>query len=119
MADTEIIAIATTLGTTMGSVFTYLGLRRKTNTDDGTAFRRDLIDRVKHLEDRLDQERHDCQDQLDTLRGELHDEQRRCDAKLEAVRKELKAELVDKLQRQAASIRKEYRRDLEERSNGE
>lgn len=119
MADTEIIAISTTLGTSIGAMFTWLATRRKTRTDDQAAFRKDLLERVHKLEDRLDEERRDCQEQLDGLRGELHEEQRRCDARLEAVRTELKDELTEKLKRQAASIRAEYRRDLEERSSGE
>ena len=120
MADTEIIAIAaTTLGTTMGSAFTYLGLRRKTKTDDQATFRQDLMTEVRELRGRVDKERDDCDAKLEKMREDLAAEQRRCDEKLEAAKRELKDELDSKLKRQAASIRAEYRRDLEERSSGE
>lgn len=117
MAETEIIAVATTVGTTLGSVLTYFATRRKVSSDDGATFRRDLIERVKHLEERLDTERHDCQEQLDVLRRDLIEEQRRCDEKLSSKAEELRAEFKDKLKRQAASIRDEYKRDLEEASH--
>lgn len=103
-------------GITMGSLLTYFGVRRRADGDHAASFRGDLLARVATLETRLDAERRDCREQLRELRGELDQERQRCDEALANLRDEMRQETNDKLRRQGAQIRAEYRRDLEEHS---
>lgn len=114
-----ILAIVAGGGTAVGSVLTYLGVRGRTSSDGESRFRGDLLDRVAHLETRLDDERRSCQEQLDVLRRDLVSERVRCDEQLQTLEEKMRAETNEKLRRQAASIRSEYRRDLEEVSSAD
>lgn len=98
MAETEIIAISTTIGTSVGAVFTWLATRRRVTTDDQTAFRQDLLERVRHLEER------------DTT----HDQ--RCDEKIEKAlqraEEDCREETNRKLKSLAGKLRREHEMDL-------
>lgn len=96
--EIELAAIVATASTGFGSILTYVATRKRTKIDDEGAFRRDLLERVRHLEDRDASHEERCDKKIAT---EMEKAKEEC-------RNECRQETSAKLRRLAAKLTRDH-----------